>query len=100
MKIILAWNGVPVDEKMVRAMMTVLVNDQAYLYASVQALEFKLDNGYDIAEDKFLLMQDDFKEEFAGMVGSLMTHYEVNETLDAIDPDGFEYDDTIREEEE
>ena len=100
MKIILAWNGVPVDDKMVQAMMTVIVNDQAYLYASVQALEFKNDNGYDIAEDVFLRMQDEFKEEFAGMVGSLMTHYEVNETLDAIDPDGFEYESIVGEEEE
>jgi len=73
------------DENMMRAALTVLVNDQAYLYASIQALEFKIENGYVMDEDVFERMQDEFKEEFAVMVTELSTGFTVTEALDEID---------------
>lgn len=60
------------EDKLTKAFITVLINDQAYLYAEMQALKYEKENGWAPDEDIYLRWQDEFKEESARMVERLL----------------------------
>jgi hypothetical protein len=53
-------------------MLTVVVNDQAYLYAVQQSQQYEKEKGFAPDADVFLRWQDEWKEESNAMVHRLL----------------------------
>lgn len=75
------------NEQLVRAFLTVMVNDQAYLYALIQRLEYNLSSPIAATDEQFEQWQTEWKELFTDMVHDLAAELGVEEFLEDLEED-------------
>lgn len=69
------------NEPLVRAVLTVIINDQAYLYAEIQSMRYEDKMGFPPDPDLFERWQDEWKEESQRMSEKLLEEVVLDEIV-------------------